>query len=167
MHATQEKTTSKHVSKIPNTYSHSSSAYKSKTKLKNRNPQILDVEYTQNLWISKLHRNCNKDHFMVLQSVLKHQSRILSNLGWVLTRYSTHTQISNFHYFWKNWFFKYIFQSIQVWFISKNSYLKVLPKDSLDKIDAFCTINEVLTTFCSKVIRIWIVLIFPQIGVFP
>ena len=31
-----------------------------KQSLKNRNPQILDVEYAQNLWIPKLHRNCNK-----------------------------------------------------------------------------------------------------------
>ena len=46
--------------KVPNTQSHSSSAYKPKTKLKNRNPQILGVEYSQNLWIPKLHKNGNK-----------------------------------------------------------------------------------------------------------
>ena len=32
---------------------------KSKTKLKNRNAQIL-VEYAQNLWIPKLHKKCKK-----------------------------------------------------------------------------------------------------------
>ena len=108
---TQGKTTLKHVSKIPNTYSHSSSTYKSKTKLKNRNPQILDVEYAPNLWIPKLHRNCNEDHFIVLHSVFRHQSWILSNLGWVLARTSTHTQVSIFlfSFFWKIWFFMIFF----------------------------------------------------------
>ena len=60
MHGFRGKTTSKHIWKVPNISSHSSSAYKSKTQLKNRNPQILGVEYAQNLWIPKLHKNDNK-----------------------------------------------------------------------------------------------------------
>ena len=48
MHATQGKTSSKNISELPSIYSHFSSPNKSKTKLKNRNPQILEFEYAQN-----------------------------------------------------------------------------------------------------------------------
>ena len=80
--------------------------------------QSLKIEIHK-FWVSNMHKICGSQNCMKIvinnssgyyNMFSWHQSWILSNLGWVLARTSTHTQAQTlFFFFWKIWFFMMFF----------------------------------------------------------
>ena len=117
------------------------------------------------MWVAKIRFIWKNQIYYVVKHVLRHQTFECWPLGWVLIRTTTTELILKIEIVAIFRISHATRSSSRMSSYNKNSYLKVLPMDSLDKIDAFCTVNEIITTFCSKVIRIWILLNFPQIAV--